>query len=407
MMVVTGLVLGSTACFDIDLTGLENAERCTFSCGYDIPTDIPVLPFDASPVAVAGGLTFTAISVGRNHVCGVADGGAYCWGERGLGTPEYADVPAPIPVSGTEGFVRVSAGESYTCGVGLNGGASCWGHNGSGQLGNGASGPPMSSPTPVAGSIVFTTVSTSAGTNWGLSHTCGLTGSGAAYCWGGNDYGQLGNGTTVASTTPAAVSGGRLFESISVGARFTCGIVRGDGAYCWGQGTDGQLGDDPRDAGNCGTAGGQLACNLVPVRIAGSESFTSISAGDAHACAIDARGVAHCWGANLAGQLGTGSFLWRFAPTPVSTTLRFTAIAAGIDATCGLTVVGEAFCWGSNTLGQVGDGTTLTRSAPAKVMTALSFTSLSVGVQEACALTAGGAAHCWGSNHHGKLGKGS
>jgi alpha-tubulin suppressor-like RCC1 family protein len=408
MLVVIGLLVGPSACMDFDLSGLdEGSGTGCYLCYPDTPFQIA---FDSTPVAVAGGLTFSALSVGSRHVCGLTpSNGAWCWGARDIGTTSYRDVASPMPMAGTVGFVQISAGESFNCGLDARGRVSCWGINGTGALGIGVFGVPVSTPVPVQGELTFRAVSTSGATRYDFPHSCALTAAGVVWCWGGNDYGQLGNGGMLASNVPVAVLGGHIFESISAGAKFTCGIVRDNGAFCWGQGTDGQLGNDPRSADNCASegSGAQLACSRTPVHVPRSERFTSISAGVAHACALDADGAAWCWGANHYGQLGVGTTYWSFAPIRVVTSLRFLAIATGSDGTCALSTAGEAFCWGSNTLGQLGDGTTRTRLTPTKVVTDVSFAAIAMGVQETCALTPDGAAWCWGSNENLKLGKGS
>jgi alpha-tubulin suppressor-like RCC1 family protein len=400
------LMAPASACVELDFTGLHLAGDCLLDCGYAWP--VPVIPFESRPTPVAGGLTFTSISVGSAHVCGVTSTGGYCWGNDGT-VAGVRTAPSPEATPGTDGFVQIRAAQGFTCGVTQDGRALCWGFNG-GQLGNGEVGPPSGIPSPVQGALSFTTVSAAGAVLAFAPHACGLTAAGAAYCWGGNSWGQLGNGGTIASPTPVAVAGGHIFESISVGSQFTCGIVRERGAYCWGQATAGQLGDDPRDAAdNCAPAGSVaiLPCNMTPVRVPGGGSFTTISAGGNYACGLDAEGVAYCWGNNLDGQLGTGSHFWTDTPARVSSSMRFTAIAAGTGSTCALTRGREVLCWGSNHLGQLGDGTTTPTLAPVKVMSDLSFTAISVGNDEACALTPDGAAYCWGSNEYGKLGKGS
>lgn len=155
-----------------------------------------------APVPVSGGQRFAAISAGDSHTCGLTTGGAaWCWGlnqygELGDGTTTMRLVP--VPVSGGLGFASISAG-GHTCGVTPGGQAYCWGWNQFGQLGDGTTDSRLT-PVSVAGGLLFATVATGGG-----SHTCGVTPTGEAYCWGQNDYGVLGNGNTTDSHVPVAV----------------------------------------------------------------------------------------------------------------------------------------------------------------------------------------------------------
>lgn len=202
----------------------------------------------ASPAAVAGGLAFAAVSTfddigGSYHVCGITPVGAgYCWGadyfgQLGDGALNFAT--SPVPVRGFT-FAVISAGGEHTCGVTTDGVAYCWGSNSFGQLGNGA--PDFSShsvPAAVTGGLFFVTVST------GGFHTCGITTGGTTYCWGSNSSGQLGIGVVdlTPHPTPALVAGGLVFAAISAGVSHTCGVTTGGTAYCWGSNTSGQLGN--------------------------------------------------------------------------------------------------------------------------------------------------------------------
>jgi alpha-tubulin suppressor-like RCC1 family protein len=400
------LIAGVDACFEMDFTGPDpDSGTGCYLCYPEVI--VPTIPFEATPVAVAGGLRFTALSVGTGHVCGVSDSEVFCWGEQNTGTPAYGNITAPVPTAGTTGSIRVDAGHSFTCAVAADSRATCWGVNGAGELGNGQNAPSWT-PGPVQGGLAFTSISASGVGSERTPHACGLTQGGAAYCWGSNQWGALGDGSLTSSRVPVAVAGGHVFESISVGAEFTCGIVRAAGAYCWGFAGDGRLGDDPADSPNClvNGGGGGIPCRTIPAPVPGGRGFTMIAAGGAHACAVDTDGTSWCWGANLFGQLGVGDYRWRFSPSRVSGTLRFATIAAGTTSTCGLTTIGDAFCWGSNQLGELGDGTTVTHPSPVEVATDRAFSAIDVGHSEACALTLDGFAYCWGSNAQGKLGKG-
>ena len=402
------LIAATDACFEIDLTGLDpGSGTACYLCYPQIY--VPDIPYEPAPVAVAGGLRFTALSVGVGHVCGLTtDAAVQCWGERHPGSPASGSTPTPELIAETSGFDRIAAGHSFTCGMRSDDRAMCWGRNVAGETGTGESGVMVATPSPVAGGLTFTSISTGSAGSDRPPHACGLTASGTAYCWGNNTLGALGNGTITSSAVPVAVAGGHVFESVSVGADFTCGIVRGAGAYCWGLAANGRLGaDSPRENCNDSGGGGIIACSTTPTPVENGRAHVMITAGGMHACAIDGEGVAYCWGSNSTGQLGADTHFSSLKPAPVSGSLRFAAISAGSSSTCGLTTAGEAFCWGSNALGEVGDGTLLSRLAPAKVATDLQFAAIDAGRNHACALTLDGAAYCWGSNMQGKIGKGS
>ena len=191
----------------------------------------------------------------------------------------------------------------------------------------------------------------------GGSHTCGLTTSGVAFCWGSNVYGQLGDGFGGPgghSTVPVPVAASAPFASLSAGGNHTCGLTVAGDLYCWGLNADGQLGD------------GSKLSRATPQLVSGPPGLLPIgvSAGGSHTCALTSTGTVYCWGANDQGQVGTSSGL-QGVPNPVPVTsgvdreggpadLRFTAVAAGPEHTCGITDTGEPYCWGSNAKIQLG-----------------------------------------------------
>ncbi len=195
-----------------------------------------------APGAVGGALTFTSLSAGADHTCALdAAGVAYCWGlgnSGQLGDGTGADSNVPVAVFGTLTFVSLSAGGDHTCGLTSTGAVFCWGRGVDGQLGSGAS---TNSNLPVAaGALTFASLSA------GGDHTCAVTSTGAAHCWGLNDFGQIGTGTSgigLTLPTPTPVSGGLTFSSLEAGDGHTCGVTGTGDAYCWGSGTFGRLGD--------------------------------------------------------------------------------------------------------------------------------------------------------------------
>jgi alpha-tubulin suppressor-like RCC1 family protein len=306
------------------------------------------LPCNAVPALVTGGLTFQHIVAGGPQSCGTtADGATYCWGAGAtVGVGVEAVIDAPTRVAGDPGFVRlVASGE--TCGLTAAGRAYCWGDNQIGEVGDGSF-QARTAPTPVATDSSFVDISV------GGNHACAVTASGAVLCWGYDGTGALGNGQTLTTTPfgdslPVLVVGGRHFTSIAAGGTHTCALDAAGEAYCWGANDSGQLGD------------GTTAESNVPVAVAGGLAFVAISSGLGHSCALNAAGQAFCWGANDQGQLGDGTTTARDAPVAVAAGLGFAWIsAAGQKQTCGVTAAGDAYCWGWNRLGQLGNGTSAT-----------------------------------------------
>ncbi len=342
-----------------------------------------------------------SLSAGADHTCGVArSGAAYCWGsnpygEAGDGTYGNNRL-TPVAVSGGLTFAAVSGGSYYTCGVTTRGAAYCWGLNNYGQGGNGTTTFSSLTPVAVSGGLTFTAVSTSD------YHTCGVTTSGTAYCWGWNNTGGLGDGTSGTDRlTPVAVSGGLTFAAVSTSDSHSCGVTPSGAAYCWGSNAGGALGN--------GTTTG----SLIPVAVSGGLTFAAVSAGTRYTCGLTPSGAAYCWGDNGYGVLGNGTTTSSTTPVAVSGGLTFAAVSAGFINTCGVTTSGAAYCWGSNGSGELGNGTTTRSATPVAVSGGLTLAAVSVGgsnpylESHTCGVTPGGAAYCWGYNRYGQLGDGT
>jgi alpha-tubulin suppressor-like RCC1 family protein len=256
------------------------------------------------PVAVGGGRRFRDVRAGYFHTCAVNPFDvAFCWGHNSngqVGDNTTTTRLLPVRVRGGLSFQRVFTAGLHSCGVTLDNRAYCWGRNEDGQLGDGTT-IQKKVPTPVAGGHRFTRVSVGAahGGDWS-SVGCGVTSTDRVYCWGDNRFGQVGDGTSgfgLRRTIPVAVAGGLLFKGVSTGGVHTCGVTTTNRAYCWGSDGNFQLGDGSSFQEN----------QVTPSPVAGGLLFRAITAGTFHSCAITTGDKAYCWGNNFQGQLGIGT----------------------------------------------------------------------------------------------------
>ncbi|AYM95859.1 IPTL-CTERM sorting domain-containing protein [Acidovorax sp. 1608163] len=350
----------------------------------------------ASPVAVTGlGAGVAAIAVGGFHACALTTvGSLQCWGANAgqLGDGSHTNRATPVVVSvlGSRA-VAIAGGGLHTCGWSEGGAAQCWGRNVEGQLGDGST---TDRTLPVAVSGLGSGVAAVRG---GDAHTCAVTKAGAAQCWGRNNYGQLGNGSTADSALPVAVIGlGSGVVAIAVGRNHTCALTTAGAVQCWGRNYPGQLGD------------GTTTDSAVPVAVTGLGSgVVAIAAGGAYTCALTVAGAVQCWGENSMGQLGHSGAT---STTPVGVSglgSGATAITAGFEHACALTAGGVAQCWGNNATGQLGDGSTTRSNTPVAVSgLGPGVAAITAGEGHTCALSAAGAVQCWGDNGSDQLGLG-
>lgn len=327
------------------------------------------------------------------QTCALDTAGAVsCWGDNQfgqLGDGTLISRPHPVVVVGLDRDVAaIAVGELHACALKNSGEVWCWGYNGSGSLGDGTTNP-SAIPVQVNG-LIAPVQSISAG----REHTCVVTTTGAAYCWGRNNTGQLGDNSVIDRLAPVPVTGlGSGVQAIAAGGRHGCALVAG-AVSCWGRNADGQLGD------NSSTQ--RLTPVPVPTLASGVDA---IALGHDHSCALVA-GAVWCWGNNLDGQVGDGSNSDRDTPQTVSGLTGVQAIAAGSNGSCAIGSGGTLSCWGYNGSGSLGDGTGTSRNTPVAV-TGLStgVTQASLGDEHSCAIR-GGDVSCWGDNSFGQLGDG-
>jgi alpha-tubulin suppressor-like RCC1 family protein len=265
-------------------------------------------------------LLVQALSAGEAHTCGIdLAQRLFCWGrnaEGQLGRGDFTGFNPPTQVPG-DLYKEVSVGGLHTCAITVGGGGRCWGYNVAGQLGNGSA---ANSDVPVNVGGTFRTdplvIFHSPDPDFplppgpfvaaGYDHSCAIAAAGPALCWGLNEYGQVGDGTTTNRSSPTTVAGGHAFAAVTAGLRHTCALDTTGAAWCWGDNTYGELGDSTR------TRSG------TPVAVAGGLQFAYLKAGELSTCGITSTGVAYCWGDNEYGQLGDGTATSSAVPVKVA-----------------------------------------------------------------------------------------
>ncbi len=377
-----------------------------------------------TPVAVSAGAmpagAVKSLTVGSSHACAIAsDDKAYCWGDNTYGPlGNGEDIPQASPVAVLAGDMpagavkSITAGYQYTCAIASDDKAYCWGSNWSGQLGNGNVAIQQTTPVAVmtgampAGAVKLIIA--------GYSHTCAIASDNKVYCLGSNDYGQLGNGNTTRETAPVAVSAGAIpagaVKSIAAGDSHNCAIASDDKVYCWGSNEYGQIGN--------GIATDTPQTNPVVISAGAmpAGAVKSITAGQHHNCAIASDDKAYCWGSNSSGQLGRGN-----TTSPQTTPVAVLAgampvgaiksITAGGSHTCAIASNDKVYCWGYNGYGQLGNGNNTRQTTPVAVsagaMPVGVVKSITAGSDHTCAIASDDKVYCWGYNYYGQLGNGN
>jgi alpha-tubulin suppressor-like RCC1 family protein len=344
------------------------------------------------------------VDAGRDFTCGFTNlGRGYCWGLASVGQTgvepdstcfdEATRNPCILPpkqMNGDLSFTTISAGDDFACGITIDRLLYCWGNDEAGQIGNGGAGGGVNPSLATVKQERFVALSA------GARHACALNASGRAFCWGADESGQLGDVREMNSTTPIPVSDSTLrFTMLSAGDNHTCGVSNTGAAYCWGRGEQGQIGN------------GGMSNQDVPTPVIGGVLFTAIAAGGSHTCGVSTSGSMYCWGSNENGQSGSGAAQGSTISSPVLVTGPgdFTAVTAGENHSCGIAGGGQVYCWGESEYGELGDGITAAHSTGSPTLViGLSASAISAGANHTCAIATNGGAWCWGSNRWGALG---
>ena len=395
----------------------------TIPNGFDYPQDeLSAIQVELDSQGNSGeGYQFSEVSAGLSHTCAIMENGSVrCWGDNEYGqlgngdTGSVNDSRLSIPVDLGAGRTAMSVDTSYshTCAVLDDYSLKCWGSNDHGQLGDNTTvdrfAPVMViesssvewAPDPSNGTVgdddssgsirAIPTVST------GYSHACALSSNGTVHCWGANNMGQLGDGSTTTSGSPVEVvmPNGELSTSMDAGGYYTCSLMDDGQVMCWGD----LQGANP-----------ETIPLLVPMPV--GSTVNSISVGNHHACVILDNSSIRCWGPNYQGEIGDGTTAPATSPVEVQLAQGETpvSVSAGHIATCSLMLDGDIYCWGNGDHGQLGNGNFTDSSLPALVSlpTGKSALEVSMGGNHACAILDDGEVYCWGDNYASRLGVGT
>ena len=383
------LVALITSVFLAGLTGSAAAEQSA-----ELATSTPV---------------FMDIATSGRHTCAVkTDGTVWCWGRNIYGPLSMQSYVAHM-VPNINDATSVTTGWEHTCVLRDEGNVWCWGLNGAGELGIGsadlnvhatpsrvvdASGNPLSEITSLQ-------------TGPTRAHTCAVRADYTVWCWGDNLHGQLGVGTEVnhAYATQVASAGGQALtgvSSVSAGELHTCAKKIDSTVWCWGTNQYGQLG-----------IGVTSLKRTTPVQVYDATAYpfdgaVRVSSGYFSTCAITSNATSWCWGFNSRGQLGNGNTQTEPVPVAVQGLPLAGAIASGDIHTCAVDLQNAVWCWGYNHRGQLGTPGTLQRIAPGKAGVEFGgVTKISAARDTTCTIKNDGSAWCWGSNSNGQLGNNS
>lgn len=356
-------------------------------------------------VSLPVGVSALSVSAGRAHSLATgSDGRLYAWGSnsfRQISDGSLASLRAtPVQVRLSTGVsaLSVTAGDDHSLAVGSDGNLYAWGSNSDGQRGDGSTFPP-GRPVQVSLPAGVSALSLAAG----ATHSLAMGSDGMLYAWGGNSDGQLGDGSYTGRATRLQVSlpAGVSALGVAAGGVHTLAMGSDGTLYAWGGNEYGQLGD------------GSAAFRTPPVRVslpAGVSALDIAASGD-HSLALASDGTLYAWGGNAVGQLGDGSTSDRTTPVAVSLPAGVSALGVAAGASHSLVAAsdGRLYAWGENRYGELGDGSTLQRTTPVQVSlpAAVSALSVAAGTFHSLARGSDGTLYAWGNNYYGQLGDGS
>jgi alpha-tubulin suppressor-like RCC1 family protein len=393
----------------------------------------PAMPASQGP---GSGFPVLSVSAALDHTCAVrTDHTLWCWGYNTggeLGTGDYASRSTRAQVGTAGNWAAVSAGLHYTCAVRTDRTLWCWGENDYGELGLGAGVDGTNTPVQVGTGTSWATVSTSGITVYGDDHTCAVRTDHTLWCWGKNDYGQLGDGSARNAYTPVRVGTDANWATVSAGESSTCAVRTDRTLWCWGLDYYQQGGSASDIPVQVGSAAGWATVSLSvsggcatrtdhtlwcwersdPAQVGTAADWAAVSVGrsdeasEDHTCAVRTDHTLWCWGDNSYGELGTGAASASDdTPAQVGTAASWAAVSVGPQSACATRTDGTLWCWGDNSFSQLGTGQRSFFSSPRQVP-GTGWAAVSAGTDHTCAIGAGSTLWCWGDNETGQLGTG-
>jgi len=352
-----------------------------------------------TPVSILGAKkTFCKITTGYNFTSGIDNNGqVWSWGYNNFGQLGDNSIPisriTPVSILGAKKtFCKISVGtnNNYTTGIDNYGLIWGWGYNNFGQLGDNNR-TQRNTPVSISGAKkTFCIISN------GNNHSVGIDKNGQVWCWGLDNFGQLGNNSVINKCTPVSISGvKKTFCNISSGIHHTIVIDHIGQVWSWGYNINGQIGDNT------------VTNRCTPVSILGSKkTFCNISSGQYFAIGLDKNGQVWGWGYNSKGQIGDNTVTSRRTPVSILGSLKtFCNIIAGASHTIGIDNNGQVWSWGNNNTGQLGDNTTSSRRTPVSILGAKkTFCKISAGPSNSAGIDKNGQVWGWGYNSKGQLG---
>ncbi|MBX7147889.1 thrombospondin type 3 repeat-containing protein [bacterium] len=352
------------------------------------------------------------VGIGDSHACALLNNGQIkCWGSSAWGTrgdnlaSHYGN---PNIVSNIDNAVQISVSDDYNCARMSDGTVKCWGRCDAGQCGIPTDDFRMITPALVEGINDAVDIQTQGG--WG-SYACALLAHGTIQCWGSM---FLAAATSTANVfvweTPQTIPDVINAVGMSLGQNHACARISDGTIKCWGNNNTGQLGDGTTITRTTPVSVVGIN-NAVGIKVGGQHAFTDMLAfvvegdplqyvnGKQHTCARLADGTLKCWGRNTSGQLGDGTLINRSVPVSVLGLTHVKSIDLGRDHSCALMEDGKIKCWGCNSNGILGDGTNVTRSSPVDVVGINNVT----GLNYRCSILNGKSVKCWGDNSFGEL----